>query len=134
MNKALLDTDILSFYLRGNDKVIQRITGYLKEFPTITISEITYYEILAGLEYKEANAQIDSFERFASQCEIVSISKESLQQSAKIYGSLRRKGVTIGTADLLICGLAITYNLQLITHNIKHYQGVEALVYDDWMA
>ena len=41
MNPCLLDTDILSEFLRGNPKVIVRVDKYLKEYGFINISIIT---------------------------------------------------------------------------------------------
>ncbi len=73
---------------------------YLKKYPKIIISEITYFEILSGLTFKKANKQIEGFEAFVTTCEILKLSTASLQQSANIYAELREKGITIGTADL----------------------------------
>ena len=53
MQETLIDTDIISYYLKGNKKVITKVIEYLKEYPTLNISSITYFEILGGLEYKK---------------------------------------------------------------------------------
>ncbi|HPM31537.1 MAG TPA: hypothetical protein PLJ60_14475 [Chryseolinea sp.] len=52
MTEALIDTDILSFYFKGDAKVVERFQDYLKEFDQINISIVTYFEILGGLKYK----------------------------------------------------------------------------------
>ena len=49
MKPSMLDTDILSEFLRGNSKVIAKVDEHLKEFGFISLSIITYYEILNGL-------------------------------------------------------------------------------------
>lgn len=56
MNECLIDTDILSYYMKGDSSVTSKVTAYLttEGFSQLTISEITYYEIRAGLEYKQA--------------------------------------------------------------------------------
>lgn len=46
MKPSILDTDILSEFLRGNPKVINKVDDYLKEYGFISLSVITYYEIL----------------------------------------------------------------------------------------
>ncbi len=107
MKKSLLDTDILSYYLKGNRQVAINVERYLRQYPKITISEINYYEVLAGLAFKQAAKQIEEIERFAATCEILKLSKASLRTSAELYGELRRNGVTIGTADILISGIAV---------------------------
>ena len=55
MKETLLDTDILSYYLKGDTDVDKKVKEYLKKSPTLVISKITQYEILSGLEYKKAN-------------------------------------------------------------------------------
>jgi tRNA(fMet)-specific endonuclease VapC len=55
MKPSMLDTDILSEFLRGNSKVITKVDQHLKEFGFISLSLITYYEILNGLLYKDAS-------------------------------------------------------------------------------
>lgn len=62
MKPAMLDTDILSEFLRGNPKVIANVDQHLNEYGYINLSIITYYEILNGLLYKDAKKQLARFE------------------------------------------------------------------------
>ena len=71
IQKTLLDTDILSYYLKGDIGVAKRVEIYLQNFPVLSISQITQYEILGGLEYKNATRQIRKFEIFLLDCEIL---------------------------------------------------------------
>ena len=43
MKPSMLDTDILSEFLRGNLKVIVKVDEHLKEYGYINLSIITYY-------------------------------------------------------------------------------------------
>ncbi len=132
MHKALIDTDILSYYLKGNENVKSKVDQYLGHYSTLTFSEITYYEILAGLEYRKATKQIESFLLFAENCSVIRITEQSIKVSANKYGELRRKGIQIGTPDLLIAGQAITNELELISNNIKHYSSISGLKLGNW--
>ena len=49
MSPSMLDTDILSEFLRGNEKVVKNVDEYLLEFGFVSLTIITYYEILNGL-------------------------------------------------------------------------------------
>jgi len=49
MKASMLDTEILSELLRGNPKVIDKVSEYVKEHGFISISFITHYEILNEL-------------------------------------------------------------------------------------
>jgi len=103
MKEALIDTDILSYYLKGNQKVIENVAEYLRTYSTLNISTITYFEVLSGLEYRKASRQIKDFKEFVSNCNVHNIDKGSKEISAKEYGRLRRKGITIGSPDLFNC-------------------------------
>ena len=71
MTEALVDTDILSFYFKGDKEVVERFQDYLKEFDQINISIVTYFEILGGLKFKGAEKQIQNFEEFVTNNNII---------------------------------------------------------------
>ncbi|MEX2231177.1 MAG: type II toxin-antitoxin system VapC family toxin [Cyclobacteriaceae bacterium] len=132
MTEALVDTDILSFYFKGDSKVVERFGQYLKEFDLINISIITYYEILGGLKFKRAEKQIGDFEDFITNNNIIHISEDSAKISGDIYASLRQRGITIGTSDILIAGIAMENGLTLVTNNEKHYEPIQGLAIENW--
>lgn len=132
MTESLVDTDILSFYFKGDQKVVSRFAEYLKDFDVINISIITYYEILGGLQYKRAEKQIREFEQFVANNAILHLSEESAKISSKIYSELRQKGVTIGTSDILIAGIVMENELTLVTNNERHYEPILGLKVENW--
>ena len=127
MTEAIVDTDILSFYFKGDGKVIERFGEYLKEFGQINISIVTYYEIIAGLKFKKATRQIRDFEDFINDNNIINITEESAKISGDIYADLRQRGIMIGTSDILIAGITIENGLTLITNNERHYEPIQGL-------
>jgi tRNA(fMet)-specific endonuclease VapC len=132
VTESLVDTDILSFYFKGDSKVVDKFNDYLKEFDVINVSIITYYEILGGLKFKKAERQIKEFEEFVSNNTIIHISEQSAKLSGDIYADLRQKGITIGTSDILIAGIAIENELTLVTNNERHYESIKGLKIENW--
>ena len=61
MKAALVDTNILSLFFRGHPRVVAKFQAYLAEYDTISLSIITYYEIVSGLKHRDAQVQLDSF-------------------------------------------------------------------------
>jgi tRNA(fMet)-specific endonuclease VapC len=118
--------------LKGDKQVASKFELYFKEYSKITISEISYFEILAGLTFKKATKQIQEFESFISTCEVLKLSISSLRISANIYAELRQKGIIIGIANLLIDGITVANNLTLITNNQKHYRPISKLMTINW--
>jgi tRNA(fMet)-specific endonuclease VapC len=47
--------------------------------------------------------------------------------SGDVYADLRLNGITIGTSDILIAGIAIENELTLVTNNEKHYEPIRDL-------
>jgi len=132
MKEAIIDTDILSFYLKGDADIIEQVLKYLNEYPTLNITSITYFEILSGLEYKKANRQIKDFKTFSKSCNILNIDQQSIELSAKKYGELRRSGITIGHSDLLIAGIALREKFELVSNNTSHFNGINGLKLRNW--
>lgn len=132
MKPALVDTDIISFYLRNHHIIKKHFEEYLIKYPIINFSIISYYEILSGLKYKDAHKQLKSFQEFADNCNIFTVSEASVKISADIYSDLRKKGQSIDDIDILIAGIALANNLTIVTHNVAHFNRIKNLVVEDW--
>ncbi|MFZ2727819.1 MAG: type II toxin-antitoxin system VapC family toxin [Methylococcaceae bacterium] len=132
MKVALIDTDILSLYFRDNQNVVENFSRYLTQHDCINISIITYYEILSGLKHCDANKQIESFLQFVAQNNIVPLTTEAIDISAEKYAQLRKQGTAVDDIDLLIAGIAIANNLELITNNTRHFEKVSGLELSNW--
>lgn len=132
MSPSILDTDILSEFLRGNEKVIKNVDEYLKKFGFISLSIITYYEILNGLLYKDAKKQLKKFESFVTLNNVLLLTLKSTKVAANIQADLRKKGREIGHTDTLIAGIAIANKLQLVTNNTDHFKRIKGLELANW--
>jgi len=132
MKQSMLDTDILSEFLRGNPKVIEKVAEHLKEYGFVSLSIITYYEILNGLLYKDAKKQLLKFEDFIRLNKVIPLTLPMAKTAAIIQADLRKKGTEIGHTDTLIAGIAITSELQLITNNTNHFRRIKGLKIDNW--
>ena len=132
MREVLLDTDILSEYLRGNPKVVEKVEEYVQSYDSINLSIITYYEMLNGLLYKDAKKQLKRFYEFIELNKIVPLTNRSVEISAAIQANLRKKGTEIGHTDTLIAGIAIANKLQLATNNTNHFKRIKELEIANW--
>jgi tRNA(fMet)-specific endonuclease VapC len=132
MKLSLIDTDILSEFLRGNSKVAERVDEHLRKYGAVNISIITYYEILNGLLYKDAKKQLKKFIEFVELNKVYPLTMKSVEISAKISADLRHKGKEIGHTDSLIAGIAIANELQLITNNTKHFRRIPKMEIQNW--
>jgi tRNA(fMet)-specific endonuclease VapC len=62
MKQAIIDTDTLSYFFRNKPEVVAKLDKYLQEFGFVSISVVTYYEVLNGLYFKDARSQLLKFE------------------------------------------------------------------------
>ena len=132
MKPALIDTDIVSLFLRGNRHVRSRLESYIGSGERLHLSIITVYEIVSGLKHRDAKKQLGSFREFAAACEIWPLTEPSVEISADLYAALRTKGRLIDDLDLLIAGIALSNDFVFVTHNRKHFDRIEALEVEDW--
>ncbi len=132
MKPALVDTDILSMYFRGHKTVTEQFDNYRLRFGKINISIITYYEILSGLKHRDAKKQLQFFLSFANQNTVLHLTEHSAATSSEIYAELRKQGHPIDDIDLLIAGIALSYDLSLATNNENHFKKIQQLNIENW--
>lgn len=132
MNRALIDTDILSYYFKGDPLVVENFKKYLTKFNIIEISLITYYEIMSGLLHKNAHKQLEIFNDFVTENIVIVLTEESCNISSEIYSTLRNGGELIDDIDLLIAGIAIENEMTLITNNENHFGRISGLKIENW--
>lgn len=133
MKAALLDTDVLSAFLRGDPKVMLAAESYLKEHGRFSISVITYYEMFNGLLFRDARKQMGRFQDFVTLNRVLPLTMEAAEAAAHIQANLRKKGTVIGHTDTLIAGIALTSGLHLVTNNTTHFKRVKGLALMNWM-
>ncbi len=131
-SKVLVDTDILSLYIRNSPKVVAEAQNYLRKNQVFTFSAITRFEILRGMKVKNASAQLKFFDLFCSQNEIIELNDKIIVKAADIYADLYKKGQIIGDADILIAATAIEKNLAVVTNNKSHFNRITGLQVLNW--
>lgn len=132
MKKAILDTNILSYFLKGQANVVAKLRQYGTFYPSLTFSILTYYEIKAGLTYRDAKKLLAQFEELASESEILPLTLETMNIGSTIYTNLRQRGLLIPPMDLLIAASAIEHDYNLITANIRHFENIHGLTCENW--
>ena len=133
MKPSLLDTDILSAFLKDNPNVVAKVTEHVNEHGFISLSIITYYEMLNGLLYKDARKQLTHFNKFVELNKVLPLTIRTAKIAAGIQADLRKKGTEIGHTDTLIAGIAIASNLQLISNNTAHFERIKQLDLANWL-
>ncbi len=132
MSPSLIDTDILTMFLRNHPEVTACFASYLARYKKMSISIITYYEIMSGLKHRDAHRKTASFLEFVSKNRVLPLTEQSVTISAEIYAELRKEGKPLDDIDLLIAGMAVANKLVLVTHNQGHFERIRRLEIVDW--
>jgi len=119
-------------FFRNHLEVTARFASYLARYKKMSISIITYYEIMSGLKHRDSHKKSASFIEFVSKNKVLPLTEQSVAVSAEIYAGLRKEGKPLDDIDLLIAGIAVANNLVLVTHNQRHFGRIRRLEIDDW--
>lgn len=126
MKKYLLDSDVLIYFLKGKQEVVQKISQL--PLDNIYISRINYTELIYGA-YNSARVEqnLKIIEPFLENFSILEFDKNASLIFAKEKARLRRGGNIIADMDLMIASIAIENECILITNNRKHFERVQNL-------
>lgn len=131
-SKVLLDTDTLSLYFKKSPKVVAEAQNYLQQHQIFTFSAITRFEILRGMKVKSATGQLNFFNLFCGQNEIIELKDQIIICAADIYANLYKKGQLIGDADILIAATALESGFPVVTNNESHFNRISGLQILNW--
>lgn len=134
MNKAVLDTDILSAIMRRESAAISNAQAYLSSHSQLSVSIVTRYEILRGLRAKNATSQVAAFDAMCRSMEVLPLTDEVIVYAAEVYGRLHRTGQLVGDADILIAATCLENRCEIVTNNTSHFSRIPGLVVRNWLA
>jgi len=128
----VLDSNILSFYLRQEQQVIQKVKNELMDGNEVIIGPIAYYEVKRGLLAIKAEKRLKEFDALCQILSVGQLDNSLLDFAVNIYCDLRDKKKTVEDADILIAAFCICHGFTLVTHNTKHFEAISGLRYCDW--
>ena len=130
--KYALDANIVTYYLKGNEKIMNKVDKEA-ENDNIIIPSFVYFEVKKWLLTINSKNKLQAFEKLFNEYGVDPISRETMDAALSIYVKLRRQGIVIDDGDLLIAAYCIQNNCILITNNIKHFEHIENLRIENWL-
>lgn len=131
----VLDTNILIYLIKQQPPAIaQRVDG-LPEDARLTMSFITWAELLKGAERSVRKPEVlRRLEALARQVVVIYPSGPAIcQHYAAQSTRLKEAGTPIGANDLWIACHALAEEATLVTHNTREFQRVTGLRMEDWV-
>jgi len=132
MIKYLLDTNICIYVIKR--RPVEVLEKFNEAAAHIAISSITLAELLHGVEKSQYVAKnLKAVEDFCSRLDVVDYDANAAAHYGDIRADLERKGMTIGVNDLHIAGHARSLGLVLVSNNLKEFNRVEGLRFQNWL-
>lgn len=125
-----LDTNTLSYFMRGEGRVAERLRSTSPQ--QVALPAIVVYEVNFGLRRAGRRAQLDSFARMVQVATVLDFDAEAADHAARIRIQLEAVGTPIGPTDLLIAAIARRHGRTLVTHNLREFTRVPELDVEDW--
>ena len=128
----LLDTNIVSYWMRGHPEVLRQVRSHAPS--ELSLSSITLAEILYGIE-KSPSRKGERRERIASilsQLQLHPFDEAAARRYATVRARLEESGQPISERDTQIAAVALSRRLTVVTHNAREFGRVAGLAVENW--
>ncbi len=116
VDRVLLDTDVIIWYLRGR-KAVRAWVHELSKHDVPRCSALSVTEVVAGMRPKED----PSTREFLQALRVIDVDRRTAWHAGELIRSYGRRGVTLDFVDATIAATCLRHRLALATQNVKHY-------------
>ena len=133
MIRYLLDTNILSYFIRGNHPALMRRMGAAMQAQTSATSAICRAEIRYGHALMAGNDKRHiPINLMLLELPALAWTADAADRYGEIRAQLRQQGAPCSEMDTMIAAHALVDELTLVTHNTRHFEQIDGLVLQDW--
>jgi tRNA(fMet)-specific endonuclease VapC len=127
----MLDTDTVSFALRGKGNAAQSLRGHRPS--AVCISSVTLAELRFGADLRQSRKLHNLISTFVRDVAVAPFDQLAADRFGTVAADLARQGKPIGAHDTLIAAHALSLDLILVTNNLKHFHQVPGLLTENWL-
>ena len=128
--RFLLDTDTVSYALRGHGDVGRRLLSHKPS--ELAISAVTLAELRFGADRKKSRKLHDLIDAFVAPISVQPFDDSAAAYYGRLGSLLFERGTPMGDIDAMIAAHAIALKCTLITNNLRHFARVPGLVVESW--
>jgi tRNA(fMet)-specific endonuclease VapC len=127
-----LDTNIVSYFLKGNPTIVAKIRLENSKGNQFIIPPMVYFEIQNWLLKNKSTSKMLVFKKMYSSGGVGAIDKTVLDIASTIKLKLQQQGKGISDDDLFIAAYCIRHDLPLVTNNTRHFIHIENIKIINW--
>ncbi|OQY48633.1 MAG: hypothetical protein B6247_24855, partial [Candidatus Parabeggiatoa sp. nov. 2] len=125
------DTDTIIYWLNGNQEIEDKVEAVgLERIAYSIISQAELYFGAYKSNYVEEN--IDNIKMLSEKLVMLPFEDKAANIFGYIKSDLKKQGLIILDADIMIASIALAYNLTLVTNNVKHFNRIPDLRLETW--
>ncbi len=127
-NKFLLDTNIITAWLKGDTSIASKIDKAKEvHIPIIVVGELYY----GALYSTQVQKNINNIKSMTSNYNVLQIDEETTIVYGNIKAILRKKGKPIPENDIWIAAIGQRFQLTIVTRD-KHFKEIESINLKSW--
>lgn len=128
--RFLLDTDTISFALRGEGHVADQLRQ--RSPSEVCTSSVVAGELELGVARRGSRKLRRELDALYAGLEVLPYDLDAARRYGRLAAVLLDAGVPIGVEDTMVAAHALSRGLALVTHNRKHFERVKGLRVEDW--
>jgi tRNA(fMet)-specific endonuclease VapC len=124
--KLLVDTNIISYIMKGDDRAkryVQHLENKLLAISFITVGELYFWAEKNGWGERKRNTLEAALHNYV----VIPYDNEIAKFYAKVATERERAGRRISCNDAWIAASALRHEIPLVTHNAKDFQQITSL-------
>lgn len=131
--KYLLDTNICIAMIRNKPAdLIKKLTSHRPG--DVGVSVITVAELVHGAQKSAQPEQnMMALDQFLLPLDVADFDQSTAVAYGQIRAYLEKKGMLIGSMDMLIAAHALSLDVVLVTNNTREFKRVPNLKIEDWL-
>lgn len=127
----LIDTNIVIYALKGVPSVLAHLEAHRDD--PMALSAATLMELYYGAyKSQKVQANLARIRAIEEVFEIIPVGPEIAETFGDLKAGLEKQGLPLDDFDLILAATALSYNLTLVTNNIRHFARIEGLKLENW--
>lgn len=127
----LLDTNICSAYLKGDGRVFNR---FIQHSGGLSVSTIVVGELYSWVHRARTRPErAQGLTNLLADLQVLPVDHDVARKFGELRAALLDQGRPTPEIDLFIATTALTYDLTLVTHNVRDFAHIPGLRIEDWL-